>query len=104
MDMPGIFYAVRPMNTDRSAPPRGGPGGDHRWLRVYGYINYDAVVRTRAAARTREASARVAAGHIALRFIGRLRARIRREEERDTYPVTIYVINRRFVSTLRVPR
>lgn len=24
-------------------------------------------------------------------------------EERDTYPVTIYVINRRFVSTLRVP-
>lgn len=90
--------------------------GDHRYLRVYGYINYARVRgRSRAAARThakklrgratmqraRRVRRNCAAGNIALRFIrrpGTSSARIRG----DTYPVTIYVINRRFVSTHRV--
>lgn len=113
MDMPSIFYAVRPMNTDRS------DAGQRRmrWRRPLGpdeiigaSSSYTDISITRAYANlatrsnAKKKRPRVAVRRTAPRGTSHYdssgvrptsSARIRR----DTYPLTIHVINRRFVST-----
>lgn len=103
--MPSVFYAVRPMNTDRSdnagsaAPERA--RGNHRCASAYMAVSITCIhresrrVAEETAARGIKAEERTT---FALGFIERSSgycgsARIR-------HPITIYVINRRFVSAV----